>query len=367
MATILDSKLESKLSAVEERFERLSEELGDPEVVANRVRYTAASKTFADLEPVVAKFQEYRKTHIDWTGARELIEAGDDSDAELREMAAEEAKGLQSRLEQLAVELKLLVLPVDRNDVKNVVLEIRAGTGGDEATLFAAEVFRMYSRYAEDQGWTVQTTSLSESAVGGVKEVIAIVEGERVYSRLKFESGVHRVQRVPATEAQGRIHTSAVTVAVMPEADEVDVQIDDKDLRIDTFCSSGPGGQGVNTTYSAVRLVHLPTDTVVQCQDERSWHKNKTRAMQVLRSRLYDMKLAEQQEAIAKERRGMVKSGDRSEKIRTYNFPQTRITDHRIGLTVHNLSAALNGDIGAIIDALITHDQADRLKEQVEV
>ncbi len=367
MATTLDPKLESKLSAVEQRFEKLSEELGDPEVVADRARYTAASKTFAGLEAVVEKFHEYRKTHSDWKGARELLESGEDSDAELRAMAAEEVQGLDSRLESLTHELKIMVLPTDPNDAKNVVLEIRAGTGGDEATLFAAEVFRMYSRYAEDRGWKVQTTGLSESGVGGFKEVIAIVEGDRVYSRLKFESGVHRVQRVPATETQGRIHTSAVTVAVMPEADEVDVKIDDKDLRVDTFCSSGPGGQGVNTTYSAVRLVHLPTGLVVQCQDERSWHKNKSRAMQVLRSRLYDVKLAEQQEAIAKERRGMVKSGDRSEKIRTYNFPQTRITDHRIGLTVHNLPDVMNGNLSAIIDALITHDQAERLNQEVEV
>jgi len=256
---------------------------------------------------------------------------------------------------------------VDPNDAKNVVLEIRAGTGGDEASLFASELFRMYSRYAERQGWKIQTSDVSESGIGGLKEVIAIVEGERVYSRLKFESGVHRVQRVPATEASGRIHTSAVTVAVLPEADEVDIQIEEKDLRVDSFCASGPGGQSVNTTYSAVRIVHLPTNTVVQCQDEKSWHKNKARALQVLRARLYERKLRDQQEAIAKERRGMIGSGDRSEKIRTYNFPQDRVTDHRIGLTLHDLPSILNGDIAELIEGLVAHDQAERLKEEIKV
>jgi peptide chain release factor 1 len=259
------------------------------------------------------------------------------------------------------------LLPVDPNDAKNVVLEIRAGTGGDEASLFASELFRMYTRYAERQGWKIQTSDLSESGIGGLKEVIAIVEGERVYSRLKFESGVHRVQRVPATEASGRIHTSAVTVAVLPEADEVDIQIEEKDLRVDSFCASGPGGQSVNTTYSAVRIVHLPTNTVVQCQDEKSWHKNKARALQVLRARLYERKLREQQEAIAKERRGMIGSGDRSEKIRTYNFPQDRVTDHRVGLTLHDLPRILNGDVGELIEGLVAHEQEERLKEEIKV
>jgi len=245
------------------------------------------------------------------------------------------------------------------------VLEIRAGAGGDEASLFAGEVFRMYTRFAEERKWKVRTTDLSESAVGGIKEVIAIIEGERVYSRLKFESGVHRVQRVPETEAQGRIHTSAVTVAVMPEADEVEVEIDEKDLRIDTFCSSGPGGQSVNTTQSAVRVIHLPTNLVVQCQDEKSWHKNKARALQVLRSRLYDKMLQEQHDSIAAERRVMVGSGDRSEKIRTYNFPQNRVTDHRIGVTVHNLHAILDGALSSLLDALAAHDQAERLKQEI--
>jgi len=368
MAPTLDPKLESKLSAVEERFEKLAVELGDPAVVSDRERYRETGKAYSELEAVVENFREYRKVHSDWQGAQELLEgtADGEDDAELRAMALEEIEVLESRLENLGTELRRLVLPADPNDARNVVLEIRAGTGGDEATLFAGEIFRMYSRYAEQMGWKVQTTGLSESSVGGAKEVIAIIEGDRVYSRLKYESGVHRVQRVPVTEAQGRVHTSAVTVAVMPEADEVDIEIDEKELRVDTFCASGPGGQGVNTTYSAVRIVHVPTNTVVQCQDERSWHKNKARALQVLRSRLYDLKLAEQQEAIARERRGMVKSGDRSEKIRTYNFPQSRITDHRVGLTVHNLQAVLDGEIGAIIDALVTHDQAERLKQEVE-
>jgi peptide chain release factor 1 len=365
MAESLDPKLESKLNSLVRRYGELADELGTPEVVGDRERFKTASKAYAELEPIVEKFREYGKFHEDCAGARELLAGADDD--ELKEMAADEVKQLESRLEQLQLELKVLLLPSDPNDSKNVVLEIRAGTGGDEATLFAAEVFRMYSRYAEGRRWKVQTTGLSESAVGGTKEVVAIIEGEGAYSRLKYESGVHRVQRVPATETQGRIHTSAVTVAVMPEADAVDVEIDEKELRLDTFCSSGPGGQSVNTTYSAVRITHLPTNLVVQCQDEKSWHKNKARAMQVLRSRLYDLKLQEQQAEIATQRRGLIGSGDRSEKIRTYNFPQTRVTDHRIGLTVHNLAQVMDGEIGDIIDGLASHDQAERLREEVEV
>jgi peptide chain release factor 1 len=365
MAVTLDPKLESKLAALEERFEELSRDLSAPELVNDRERYRAATKTYSELEPVIRKFREYGEVVGEWEGAKELLDGSPDE--ELRVMAEEEVRTLEGRLADLESELKVLLLPTDPNDSKNVVLEIRAGTGGDEAALFAGEIFRMYQRYAEGRGWKVQTTGISESARGGVKEVIAVVEGDGAYSRLKFESGVHRVQRVPETEAQGRIHTSAVTVAVMPEADEVDVEIDDKELRIDTFCSSGPGGQSVNTTYSAVRIVHLPTHLTVQCQDEKSWHKNKARAMQVLRSRLYDLKLREQQEAIAKERRGMVGSGDRSEKIRTYNFPQSRVTDHRIGLTVHNLQAIMDGQLDEVLEALASHDQAERLKEEVEV
>jgi len=266
-------------------------------------------------------------------------------------------------LAALEGELKILLLPRDPNDEKNVVLEIRAGTGGDEATLFAQEIFRMYSRYAESQGWRVEVLSTSVSGVGGLKEVIAMVEGQKVYSKLKYESGVHRVQRVPATEQQGRIHTSAVTVAVLPEADEVEVEIDPKDIRIDTFCSSGPGGQSVNTTYSAVRITHLPTGLVVSCQDEKSQIKNRAKALRVMRSRLYDMKLQEQRKQITEERRSMVGTGDRSEKIRTYNFPQNRVTDHRIGLTLHQLDRVMDGKLDEIIEALITYYQAEKLKQ----
>ena len=363
--TALDPKLEQKLQAMRSRYEELGRLLSEPDVVADLERYRTASKAYADLRPVVAMFAEHEKVAADLAGARELLAGADE--AEMRAMAEEEIAGLTTRAQELEQDLKVALLPVDPNDAKNVVLEIRAGTGGDEASLFAAELFRMYTRYAEGQRWKMQTSDLSESGIGGIKEVIAVVEGERVYSRLKFESGVHRVQRVPATEGSGRIHTSAVTVAVLPEADEVDVQIDEKDLRIDTFCSSGPGGQSVNTTYSAVRIVHLPTNTVVQCQDEKSWHKNKARALQVLRARLYERKLREQQAQRASERRGMIGSGDRSEKIRTYNFPQDRVTDHRIGLTLHDLPSVMNGDIGELIEALAAHDQAERLKEEVKV
>jgi peptide chain release factor 1 len=364
MAGSLERKLEAKLEALERRAEELAQALADPEITADMGRYRTASRSYAELEPVVARFREHRALQAEWDEARELSTSSDD--AELRAMAADEAKSLEQRLERSEHELKVMLLADDPHDEKNVVLEIRAGTGGDEATLFAAELFRMYSRFAEEIGWKVRTTSVSESAVGGVKEVIALVEGDRVYSRLKYESGVHRVQRVPETEASGRIHTSAVTVAVLPEADDVEIELDEKELRIDTFCSSGPGGQSVNTTQSAVRITHLPSNIVVQCQDEKSWHKNKARALQVLRSRLYDRMLKEQQDARAEERRGMVKSGDRSEKIRTYNFPQNRVTEHRIPITVHNLPAILDGEIGEILEALAAHDQAERLRSEVD-
>jgi peptide chain release factor 1 len=291
----------------------------------------------------------------------------EESDAELRAYAQEELARLGERLTQVENDLKVLLVPKDPNDEKNVVVEIRAGTGGDEATLFAAEIFRMYSRYAESQRWKVEVLSTSESGVGGLKEVIAIIEGKGVYSRMKYESGVHRVQRVPATEQQGRVHTSAVTVAVLPEAEDVDVKIEAKDLRIDTFCSSGPGGQSVNTTYSAVRITHLPTNTVVSCQDEKSQIKNREKGMRVLRARLYEMEMEKQQQALAKERKAQVGSGDRSEKIRTYNFPQNRVTDHRVGLTLHQLTEVMDGKLQPFVDALVTHYQAEKLKQQAEV
>ena len=288
----------------------------------------------------------------------------DETDPEMRAYAEEELTKLEARIVGVEEDLKVLLLPKDPNDEKNVVLEIRAGTGGDEATLFVAEVFRMYNRYAETQKWKVEVLSTSESGVGGLKEVIALIEGDRVYSRLKYESGVPRVQRVPATEQQGRVHTSAITVAVLPEAEEVDVKIEAKDLRIDTFCSSGPGGQSVNTTYSAVRITHIPTNTVVSCQDEKSQIKNREKGMRVLRSRLYEVEMQKQQDALAKERRQMVGSGDRSEKIRTYNFPQNRLTDHRIGFTIHQLEQVMDGKLQPIIDALITHYQAEKMKQE---
>jgi len=361
MAGVLDPALESKLRSIATRYEELGERMADPEVVADRQRYRESSCAYSELEPIVEAYREYHRLRTERAGAKELFEAV--SDVEMRRMAQDEVRGLDARLEELEDRLKILLLPSDPNDARNVVLEIRAGTGGDEASLFADELFGVYLRYIESMGWKAEITDLSRSEIGGIREVIAIVEGDRVYSRLKFESGVHRVQRVPETESQGRVHTSAVTVAVLPEAEEVEVEIDDKDLRVDTFCSSGPGGQSVNTTYSAVRITHLPSGLVVQCQDEKSWHKNKARAMQVLRSRLYDLKLREQHDRIASERRGMVGSGDRSEKIRTYNFPQNRVTDHRIGLTLHNLQAVMRGDLAPIVDALMAHDRAERLKQ----
>jgi peptide chain release factor 1 len=347
-----------KLSAVEAQYERLMAEMADPAVQGDTAKFRAHSKTLSDIQPLVERFGEYKKVVAELTATEEMLK-----DPDMRELAQAELPSLEARRDQLLADLRLLLVPKDPNDAKNVVLEIRAGAGGDEAALFAADLFRMYSRYAERQGWRVEVLNLSDSGTGGVKEVTAIIEGRGVYSRLKYESGVHRVQRVPATEASGRIHTSTATVAVLPEAEEVDIHIDAKDLRIDTFCSSGPGGQSVNTTYSAVRITHIPTNTVVSQQDEKSQVKNRAKAMKVLRSRLYEMEMRKQQEAIAKDRRTQVGTGDRSEKIRTYNFRENRITDHRIGHTMHQLTAALDGDLGELIDAAVTFFTSEKLKE----
>lgn len=351
----------AKLKSLEQRYEDLMRELSDPAALGDQQKFQKLAKEHSTLQPVVEKYREFRDIEEKLKEAQQLLK---ESDPEMRALAQEEITSLQARHVSCNEDLKHLLMPKDPNDEKNVLLEIRAGTGGDEAALFAQEIFRMYSRYAERKGWKVETISASTTGIGGFKEVISMIEGGKVYSRLKYESGVHRVQRVPVTEASGRIHTSAVTVAILPEADEVDVQIDAKDLRIDTFCSSGPGGQSVNTTYSAVRITHIPTDIVVQCQDERSWQKNKAKAMRVLRSRLLELAEAEQRAEIADNRRKQVGSGDRSEKIRTYNFPQSRVTDHRIGLTVHRLQDILDGNLDEFLDTVVTHFETEKLKAQ---
>jgi peptide chain release factor 1 len=349
-----------KLTAVESSYEDLMKQLADPAVQADPTTYRKHAKTLSELEPLVERFRQYKGVSREIAQTEDLVKT---ADADIRELASEELKTLEQRRDGLLSEIKMLLVPKDRNDDRNVVLEIRAGTGGDEAALFAGELFRMYAKFAERHRWRIEVLSTNETGVGGLKEVIASVEGRGAYSRLKYESGVHRVQRVPATEASGRIHTSTATVAVLPEAEEVDIQIDAKDLRVDTFCSSGPGGQSVNTTYSAVRITHIPTGVVVSQQDEKSQVKNRAKAMKVLRSRLYEMEMRKQQEQIAKDRRSQVGTGERSEKIRTYNFPQNRITDHRINFTTHRLVEVLNGDLTELLDSVSTHYQSEKLKE----
>jgi peptide chain release factor 1 len=351
-----------KLEQIEKSYNELTEQISQPEFMSNMTTYAKLMKQHRQLGEIVSKYRDVKKMREDLTGARDLLALADDD--EMREMANLEIAGLEDKLPKAEEDLTLLLLPKDPNDEKNVILEIRAGTGGDEATLFAAEMLRMYARYAERQRWKFDVMEAGDTGVGGIKDAVVMIEGDSVYSKMRFESGVHRVQRVPATESSGRIHTSAITVAVLPEAEEVDVQIDQNDLRIDTFCSSGPGGQSVNTTYSAVRITHLPTGVVVSMQDEKSQIKNREKAMRVLRARLQEIEEQKQHDALASERKSMVGSGDRSEKIRTYNFKENRVTDHRIGMTVHQLDLVMEGDLDQFVEALRTHYQTEKLNAE---
>src|SRR5215204_4095291 len=351
-----------KLAQIEKNYEELTAQISSPEFMSDMSVYAKLMKQHRSLGEIVEKYREVKKLQDDLAGVKELAEIADDE--EMKELAAVEAASIEERLPAAEEALKVLLLPKDPNDEKNVIIEIRAGTGGDEATLFAAEVLRMYARYAERQGWKMEILDAADTGVGGIKEAFAMIEGDKVFSKMRYESGVHRVQRVPQTETSGRIHTSAITVAVLPEAEEVDVQIDPKDLRVDYFCSSGPGGQSVNTTYSAVRLTHLPTNVVVSMQDEKSQIKNKEKAMRILRARLQELEEQRQHDELSAERKSMVGSGDRSEKIRTYNFKENRVTDDRIGLTVHQLDLVLEGQLDEFIDSLRTHYQTEKLKAE---
>ncbi len=353
--------LSPKLATIEEQYHDLEQRLADPEVIRAQDVYQKLMREHAELAPLIQAFRRYKQVKKELADSQSLIK--EEADEELKDLAREEVHTLKEQLERLEEELRLLLLPKDPNDAKNVLLEIRAGTGGEEAALFAADLFRMYSHLAERRGWKLETMSHSVTGLGGLKEVIALVSGNRVYSHLKYESGTHRVQRVPETESQGRIHTSAVTVAVLPEAEDVDVQISPEEIRIDVFRSSGPGGQSVNTTDSAVRITHVPTGLVVTCQDEKSQHKNKAKALKVLKARLFDLKQQEQHRQIAQERKSQVGTGDRSERIRTYNFPQGRVTDHRIGLTLYRLEAVLDGDLEELLGGLSSHFRAQALQQ----